>query len=160
MLQELSWLPAAPENFRQLARALKQSASASPSWPDIWDQLKRLAAFALDEVQLSQLRNILAGLPDHPGLPSRLKLGILGAGDGTLSFLGPAIAASAIRRDLRVEVVEADYGTAMNEAMDPGSTAGVHGSSPWTTTWARARVLPAPKAAPARRCQEGEGRTR
>jgi predicted enzyme involved in methoxymalonyl-ACP biosynthesis len=128
MLQELSWLPVAPENFRQLTRALKQSASASSNWPDIWDQLKRLAAFALDEVQLSQLRNILAGMPDHPGLPSRLKLGILGAGDGTLSFLGPAIAASAIRRDLRVEIVEGDYGTAMNEAMDPGSK--MHGAKP------------------------------
>jgi FkbH-like protein len=88
--------------------------------------LKQLASYAIDEVQLTQVARMLSELPDSAALPARLKLGIVG--DGTLSLLGPVLAASAIRRDLRLEVIEADYGTAVNDAIDPGSA--IHRAAP------------------------------
>jgi FkbH-like protein len=120
MLTALSWLPPAPEDFRGTLRGLKRDVAAGFDMGGLWQRLRSLASHALDEVQLSQLARLVASLPEADGVPPRLKLGILG--DGTLSLVGPAIVASALRRDLRVEIVEGAYGSAMNEAMDPSST--------------------------------------
>ena len=114
MLSNLAWLPAPPENYREMVRVLKRDAQTSFDLESVWERLKGLAAYAIDEVQLAQLARIVAGLPESASLPDRLKMGILG--DGTLSLLGPAVVASALRWDLRVEVTEGEYGRAMNEA--------------------------------------------
>lgn len=119
MLTSLAWLPPAPEGFREAVRAVKRDMHQTSDTAGIWQRLKWLASHALDEVQLSQLARLAGNLPDGDGVPPRLKLGILG--DGTLSLVGPAITASALRRDLRVEVIEGAYGSAVSDAMNPAS---------------------------------------
>src|SRR3954447_11581029 len=119
MLTSLAWLPPAPGGFREAVRTLKRDVQQSSDPATLWPRLKWLASHALDEVQLSQIARLVGSLPDAEGIPPRLKLGILG--DGTLSLLGPAITASALRRDLRVEVIEGAYGSAVSDAMNPAS---------------------------------------
>ena len=118
MLDTLSWLPSAPAGFSSEVRSLKKDIVASVCG-EPWLALKRLAGYALDEVQLSQVARLLSLLPDKSDAPAPLKLGLVG--DGTLSLLGPAISASAVRRDLRVIVEEGDYGSAVREALDQTS---------------------------------------
>jgi FkbH-like protein len=120
MLRDLPWLPPAPAGFRDELRAL-QAEAAGVRADDFAQRVIRLATAALDEGQLSKLSRlsatIAAGEP-VPGL-DRVKLGVLG--DGTLSFLGPAIAGSALRHGVAVQAVEGDYGRAVQEATDPES---------------------------------------
>src|SRR5215207_1962619 len=115
----LPWLAAPPGTQREEIRALKRSLAAVDGVEDLWRRLTRLAAYGLDEVQLSQLSRLISALPDGPGAPPRLKLALLGG--GTLSLCGPAIVASALRWDLRVDVIEGGYGSAVTDALDPGS---------------------------------------
>src|SRR4051794_11868846 len=120
MLTELSWLPSPPEGYREAVRKLKREIQQSSDLEGAWERLKSLAGHALDEVQLAHLAGILRSLPNSTAVPTAIKLAVLG--DGTLSLLGPAIAASALRRDLRVEVTTGDYGHAVNDALDPASS--------------------------------------
>ena len=80
MLANLAWLPPPPENYRQLVRSLKNDAQATADPGAIWTRLKHLVAYALDEIQLTQIYNVILRLPEASGIPSRLKLAIIGAG--------------------------------------------------------------------------------
>lgn len=115
----LPWLPKPPQDFRDRLRAAKARSEESRGGCELWNGLKALAAFGLDEVQLAQVARAVAGLRVGSGAPDPLRLGVMGG--GTLSLAGPAIVASALRQDLRVEVLEGDFGSAVTEALDPGS---------------------------------------
>jgi FkbH-like protein len=125
MLSDLSWLPAPRPDFREAVRALRDEA-AQPG-DQFFERAVRLATAVLDENQLTQLakvaqKAIASGKP--PAAFSQLRLGLLG--DGTLSLLAPVIAGSGLRHGLLLEVVEGAYGSAVQQAMDPGSP--LHGA--------------------------------
>ena len=56
MLTALSWLPPAPHDFREAARALKGDIAAGSDMGGVWQRLRSLALHALDEVHLPSLR--------------------------------------------------------------------------------------------------------
>jgi FkbH-like protein len=111
---DLAWLRPPPSDFRARLRAARDAAPAAA-----WDEARRLAGYALDETQLSQLARLAGGLEAGGEVPVTTRLAILG--DGTLDLLGPAIAASAVRTGLRLEVVTGHYASAVADALDPAS---------------------------------------
>lgn len=117
MLSDLAWLPLAPADFRAELSALKSGVAAGDSAS--LQRLLSLSLSRLDDSQLNKLANISRQIPDANPFFSPVKLGLLG--DGTLSLLGTAIAGSAVRHGLRVEVVEGSYGAAVSDATDTGS---------------------------------------
>ncbi len=119
MLAGLDWLEAAPADFRSRLKAVRAAiATGEP----VEEALHALALARLDLNQLTQLaatvETYLATAP-APGPLARVRLGIIGA--GTLDLLAPAIAASALRHRVLTSVVTGHYGSAMQEAIDPGS---------------------------------------
>ncbi len=122
MLLEMGWLPSPGSDFRRRLRDLQAELDAAAPASDFEHRLIGLATAALDENQLGQLARFTTRLLETghelPVLP-RVRLGLVG--DGTLALLAPAIAGSAVRHGLLVEVVEGGYGSAVQEAVDPGS---------------------------------------
>jgi FkbH-like protein len=120
MLRDLPWLPAPASAFREQLRELQIEGAAAE--PDFAQRVIGLATAALDEAQLvklSRLSGAIVGRRDPvPGL-DRIKLGVLG--DGTLTLLGPAIAGSALRHGVAIEIIEGDYSRALQESSDPQS---------------------------------------
>ena len=119
MFSNLSWLPGPPADFRDLLRKLREDGGKAEPAADLWSRAKALAAFSLDEVQLGQVARVVRALPEGGDRPHARKVGIIG--DGTLSLLGPAILASALRQDMRIEIVEGVYGSPVRDAIDPDS---------------------------------------
>lgn len=120
MLSDLAWLPAPAADFRDRVRALRAEASAPRA--DLYERAVALATAALDESQLGQIARLARELVTGGSPPARfsqLKLGLVG--DGTLSLLAPAIAGSAVRHGLLVDMVEGDYGSAVQDALNPSS---------------------------------------
>ncbi len=119
MLSNLAWLPAAPQEFRAETSKIKADLAAG-STSEAWSRLRLLCATALNTDQLSNVARLVARLIESgdASLPT-LKLGIVG--DATLSFLSPAIAGSCIRYGIATEVVEGNYGGAVQDALDEGS---------------------------------------
>ena len=120
MLTDLEWLPAAPADFRDRLRALETELSASPG-PDLQERVVALATAALDESQLSRLARVAAGLAKAPAADGLIRASIGIVGDGTLSLYGGPLAGSGLRHGLVLDVVEGEYGSAIQEAMDPSS---------------------------------------
>src|SRR5436190_11449105 len=120
MLRNLPWLPQPASTFREHLRALQAEAAGTPG-DEFTPRVIALATAALDESQLSKLARLATAIAARGGAPGldRVKLGVLG--DGTLTFLGPAIAGSALRHGAAIEVVEGDYSRAVQEAADPES---------------------------------------
>jgi FkbH-like protein len=120
MLAELGWLQEPPADFRQKLKAVRQDIPAGG--PDIEARLYELALSRLDLNQLTQMSNAvsayMAGEPG-PGPLARVKLGLIGA--GTLDLLAPAIVGSALRHRVVAAVVSGDYGSAMQDALNPQS---------------------------------------
>jgi len=126
MLSDLAWLPNAPADFRERVRALRAEAAT----PDegFYERALTLATASLDENQLGQLAKVAVEVAASPGAPqafSKVKLGLIG--DGTLSLLTPVIAGSGVRHGLLLEPVQGDYGSAVQQAMDPTSPLHVAG---------------------------------
>ena len=119
MLETLSWLPSPPSDFRTRRTALRRRLAKDGSPDGLWDELKALVGYALDEAQLGQVAALVEDLGDRADVPRALSIAVVG--DGTLSLLGRPLAASALRRDLRLSVVPTEYGMAMNDATNPGS---------------------------------------
>jgi FkbH-like protein len=121
MLRDLPWLPSPTATFRDELRLLQAEVNGARGDSFLYRVLG-LATQALDEGQLAKLAKlstaIAVGEPVS-GLDS-LKLGIVG--DGTLSFLGPAIAGSALRHGAAIQIIEGDYSRAVQEATDPESS--------------------------------------
>jgi FkbH-like protein len=110
----LSWLPAAPPDFRQRCNDLPMSAGS------VGRAIAELARYSLDESQLKLLAKAIARLQTNrtdlaPLTPFRL--GILG--NGTLDLLTAALTASAARFGIALECVTADY----DQVLQPATTA-------------------------------------
>jgi FkbH-like protein len=113
---ELQWLPRPPEDFSKRCRALRQSEG------EVGRELRALACFALDENKLVQLANTIESLRKIPGRLNPLvpfRLGIVS--NATSHFMVPALTATAARHGIALECIEANYGQAMQEALDPDS---------------------------------------
>lgn len=120
MLSDLAWLPPAASDFRERVRALR--AEAATPGEQFFERSVALATAALDENQLGQLARVardVAASGAPPASFARVKLGLIG--DGTLALLAPVVAGSGLRHGLLVDVVEGDYGSAVQQAMDPSS---------------------------------------
>jgi FkbH-like protein len=118
---DLAWLPAPPADFRQRCRALAALSAATPSGACGRDA-RALASYALNENQLARLSAAIgelarSGADLAPLTP--LKLGLVG--NGTLDLIAPTLTASAARHGVLLELVQADFGQTLQEALDPAS---------------------------------------
>ncbi|MFF7710603.1 HAD-IIIC family phosphatase [Pseudomonas sp. NPDC007930] len=116
-ISDLPWLVRAPADFSAQCRAL------SADTPDLGRTLRALANCAMDGNQLQKLANALkrlqgAGAPLAPLLPVRL--GVLG--NGTQDFTAPALAATAARHGLALDVAQAEYDQVLQAASDEYSS--------------------------------------
>jgi FkbH-like protein len=121
MLTNLEWLPAAGGDFRARLRAIEETLTRDPG-AEVFEPVVGLATAALDETQLSRLATLSARLGAASATGSgflRAKLGVLG--DGTLSLYGAPLIGSALRHGLILEVVEGEYGAAVQQSIDPTS---------------------------------------
>jgi len=117
LYRDLTWLPSKPEDFGTQCKAVQQSSDV------IGTQLRQLANHALDETDLNRLAKVVArareqGISMAPLTPFRM--GIIS--NATVSFVGPALIATALRHGIALEVIEADFGQVLQEALAPDST--------------------------------------
>lgn len=117
LYRDLTWLPNKPEDFAAQCKALLQSREA------IGAQLRQLATHALDENDLNRLAKVVGrareqGIALAPLAPFRL--GVIS--NATTSFIVPSLIATALRHGFALEVIEADYGQVLQEALSPDST--------------------------------------
>jgi FkbH-like protein len=114
---ELEWLPRPPEDFSKRCRALRETAGEAGR------EVRALASYALDENKLTRLANSIEALRSRPdGLRplAPFRLGIVS--NATSHFMVPALIATAARYGIALECIEANFGQAMQEALDPDST--------------------------------------
>ena len=111
----MSWLEAAPRDFRNELRTLQNA----PFGDELAMRLFRLANFALDENQLIHLaraaESCFAGRAAPPPFVA-LRVGVVG--DGALSLLAPAIAGSGLRHQLFMTTFVGEYNRALLDALD------------------------------------------
>ncbi|WP_230771422.1 HAD-IIIC family phosphatase [Sphingomonas sp. Leaf4] len=112
---DLAWLLPPPADVRARIAAIRGGAAPGAD-------IATLASHALSPNQLDRLGRTIdslrvGGTPLDPLLPFRL--GIVGT--GTLDLIAPALVATAARHGFALEIVRADYGQAMQDALDPGS---------------------------------------
>ncbi|MGI4878245.1 MAG: HAD-IIIC family phosphatase [Janthinobacterium lividum] len=130
MLADLDWLQEAPADFRATLKALRAdiaAGSAAGNGADIEERLHAVAQSRLDLNRLGQVASVLdAYLATSPpaGPLARVRLGLLGS--GTLGLVEPAIAATALRHRIVASVTGGDYGSAMQDAIDPASRFRAH----------------------------------
>lgn len=120
LYRDLTWLPAAPADFRARCRAAALGTTAPGQ------VLASLARYGHDVNGLSHLAKAVKRLRAQeadlaPLLPFRLGL----LGNATTDFLLPALVASGLRHGLAIEVQSADYGQVLQSALDSGSP--IHG---------------------------------
>ncbi|MCC7046053.1 MAG: HAD family hydrolase [Alphaproteobacteria bacterium] len=117
LLRDLAWLPRPPADFRDQLRAIAGEDDERPG-----DRLRYLAGHALNLNHTAALASLVdrlraKGAELAPLKPLRLAL----VGNGTLSFIAPALKVGAARFGFALEVIAADYGTAIQEALGPDS---------------------------------------
>jgi FkbH-like protein len=121
MLSDLSWLPKPKAGWLGRLDALKAEANSPDPGPAFGERAIALATHAFDEAELGMVARLAAAARARhaqvPGLMSA-KIGLLG--DGTQSLATPAISGSGLRHGLLLEVLESEYGSAVQEASDPG----------------------------------------
>jgi len=132
-LENLSWLPEAPGDFRLRCRAL---AGAGVSWTR---DVRFLASHRLDSAQLVQLAKSIEHLQPETQELTRFKLAFLS--NGTAEFISPCLVASAARHGILLERIDTPFDQAAQQAMDPRSR--LHRSAPHAVVLAfDARALP------------------
>lgn len=112
---DLAWLLPAPADFRAQRRALLAEGAAN-----LGPAIHQLAKYSLSPTQLTQLADAINELRTRGADLSPLtpfKLGIVG--NGTLDLVAPALIASAARHGVLLEVITADYGQVIQEALNP-----------------------------------------
>lgn len=121
--QQLSWLPAAPADWKQQFLELRTSA-------DPWSALLALSNFQLDflattkiDRELTRLLQTRASVPSHF---TSLRLAILAS--STTHHLLPSLRISALRRGILLNVYEGGYGQYMQELAD--RTSALHAFHP------------------------------
>ena len=120
MFADLDWLQPVPEDFRPRLKALRRDVTEG-GHADVEERLHELASARLDLNQLGQLAGAASAYTANAsaGPLARLKLGVIGA--GTLALIEPAIVASALRHRVLLTLVGGDYGSAMQDAINPAS---------------------------------------
>jgi FkbH-like protein len=115
-LTDLPWLPRLSGDFRSRLQSIAEGAGS-----DWGFELRTLATQFLglnQAIAIARALDVLRTRSPSPSL-SRLRLGLVS--NGTVDFLKPFLAASALRHGISLEIVAADFGQVMQEAMDPGS---------------------------------------
>ncbi len=112
---DLEWLPRTPDDFTAQCRHAINSE-------DVAARLRMLASYSMDENQLNRLAKVLGqarelGKALTPLIP--IRLGIIG--NATTQFIVPALEATAVRYGFNLEVIEANFDQAMQEALSPDS---------------------------------------
>jgi FkbH-like protein len=117
-LIDLPWLPRPPADFREQLRVIERAVE-----PADWGTLLRgLATHALDVNQSLALSRTLGRLSQKYGRSRSLaafKLGVVS--NFTTDFANPLLAAAALRYGVQLEIVAADFGQAVQQAVDPES---------------------------------------
>jgi FkbH-like protein len=113
---ELQWLPRVPEEFSAKLKALEKSAQ------QIGRELQILASHSLDLNQLTKLAKTV-GRADKEGKSLAplvpFKLAVLS--NATIDLIVPALAASAIRYGIALEIIQPAYDQVAQEALTPDS---------------------------------------
>jgi FkbH-like protein len=120
MLERLEWLLPPPDDFRQRVRSLR-AAIAEGRFDGVVGELVALANHGLDLTQLEQLAKTARMYAEAVPRPELrvIRLGLLGT--GTQDIIGGVLVGSALRHNLLLDIVQADYGAAVQAACDPGS---------------------------------------
>ncbi|TNC13296.1 HAD-IIIC family phosphatase [Methylobacterium terricola] len=100
MTADLHWLPAAPSDFAARLAAVEALPEA-----EAWDALKALSQTRLDPARTNRLDRVL-----QRRFSDCEAYGLALLGSSTLSHLAAGIRVGALRRDLRLTVVEGPYG--------------------------------------------------
>lgn len=118
-IAELPWLRRAPHDFNSRCRSLAVRCDEPDTAFDI-DSID-LANHALDLNQLGRIGKIVARRYSHPldTVLARFRLGLIGS--GTLTLIASAIPGSGLRHMVLIDVVEADFGRSLEQALDGSS---------------------------------------
>ncbi len=113
LYSRLAWLRPPPPGFSQICKTLGEADRPGA-------RARAAADAGLDVNQLSRLGRAItrlsaAGRDMAPLQPFRLGL----LGNATLDLLAPALVASAARHGILLEVVQAEYGQVMQQALSP-----------------------------------------
>ncbi len=106
----LSWLPAAPDDFLQRCSGLQSNDAAA---------LQALAMHALSDIQLHKLSKQCEAFSEVPKGLQPLKLGIIG--NANSDFLKAALKSSALRHGLWLDVEMGSMGQTVVAVLDPNS---------------------------------------
>ena len=114
-LEELAWLPPAPDDFGARCRAAGEAADGAA--------LRALAGHRLDTPRLNRLARAIGaaragGAALEPLAPFRLGL----LSNASTELLAPPLVASAARHGLCLEVVETPFDQVVQQALDPASS--------------------------------------
>ncbi len=112
MSAELSWLPLEPEWERELA-ALKLVRDADAAWA----ALQRLAKCRLDYVLTGRLDRVAERMW-REGLLREPAVRVALLGSSTLKHLVPSVRVAAMRRGMRFEIYEGEYGQYVQELLE------------------------------------------
>ena len=113
---ELQWLPRAPQDFSEKLKLLGKSKSG------LGGRIQALAGHSLDLNQLTKLAKVIGGARDAgrdlgPLVPFRLAM----LSNSTVDMIIPALVATAARRGILLEPIQADYDQVAQEALNPHS---------------------------------------
>jgi len=119
-LEQLSWLPEPPDDFRARCGAL---AKGGAGWGG---EVRFLAGHRLDSAQLVQLAKSIESLPRQTQDLTRFKLAFLS--NATTDLISPCLVASAARHGVLLERIDTPFDQAVQQATDPSSR--LHRSAP------------------------------
>ena len=122
MFTDLEWLLPVPADYRARLKAVRAAITAKADPLAIEEELHALSLAQLDLNQLGHLAGAAASqaaTATAPGPLARLRVGLLGS--GTLDLLATAIPGAALRHRVIATVTTGDYGSAIRDAIDPGS---------------------------------------
>lgn len=112
---DLPWLPAPPSDFRQQCEQIDHGSGPRG------ERLVRLAQHALGDVHLARLARSLS-VARESGRDAPLARMVLGlVSNGTTDFIAPALAATALRHGISLQVAPASFGVTLQAALDPAS---------------------------------------
>src|SRR5262249_17068060 len=132
-LEQLSWLPEAPDDFRARCKGLANAGATRGS------DVRFLASHRLDSAQLVQLAKSIEAFQPQTQELTCFKLAFLS--NGTTDFISPCLVASAARHGILLDRIGTPFDQVQQHVIDPGSR--LHRSAPNAVVLALdARALP------------------
>jgi len=113
---DLPWLPRLSETFRAQVRAVEPDSASD--WGVLLRQLATQHIGLTQAISLSQSLVRLSAKQPSKALTS-FRLGLVS--NATTDFLRPMLIATALRFGIALEIIAADFGQIMQEAVDPDS---------------------------------------